>query len=109
MSRKITLSVAALRAGVATIPEGITFLFIPGVMPAPVGEIPHAHYVRSERGCPDELAIALVGGKKDRGDRVLTCTRHRNHRTPHVAHVARGRPVAAWDDEKTSEKGTPEG
>jgi hypothetical protein len=100
MIRKVTrsgeVSLRALQAGVVTLPEGVSYLRIPGIGEA--GDFPHRAIDPTSAVCDAALLIRVVGGIGGGHDWDPWCTRDHGHPDLHVANLAPGAPIAAWTD-----------
>lgn len=98
ITRRGELSAAGINAGIVTLPEGVSFIAVPGRLIE--GEFPHVPMFDGPDPCPAALAIHVRGGASGGHTWEPWCTRGAGHPEPHVAHLQLGQPIAAWTDEE---------
>lgn len=93
VTRRAILQRADIENGPLQLPAGVTFIHVPGTLPA--GELPTAPI---GTGCAALLYIwirnSLLSGQKWEPG----CSREAGHTGDHVAHIGPGQPIAAWTD-----------
>lgn len=97
----------ALLRGMVTLPENVTWMVIPNHTRADkwakLGEFPHAPFCDSPADqCPAFVRLVINRGRIDEESYDPSCTRLYEHDGPHVAHIGRGMPIAAWTDSEVS-------
>lgn len=93
VTRTVEMSARAVAEGLATLPEGVSYLYLGG--PVAMGYFPHA---ADPGGCDATLLIRFKGSALGVDSIDAWCTREEQHGGQHVAHLDRGIPMVAWTD-----------